>query len=332
VVEGVADSIVGVLQYDVSRHGDLIYLPGAAVDELQATLLWWTPEGEEPLPLAPFGGFAPYIDLSPNEQHIAANIDDPDTGGRILWLFRADRPGRQRLAEGMQSFFSTWSPDSEVVYFNVHGADGEWSLWRQPVDRSTAPERLLAAPEGGIVYPASVSGDGSGDLLVYAVRTAEGESEIHLLPLEEGGEPEILVATTPHFVGQSSLSPDGRYLAYQSQETGQAEVYVLDRETRSRILISTAGGSWPVWTGDGSKIFYGSGGRIFRVDVVTEPNFSASPPEPVPIEEMSSPWIDVNADGSRILFSRPVEQAPEGPPRLIGVSNWFRELNERVPR
>jgi serine/threonine-protein kinase len=133
------------------------------------------------------------------------------------------------------------------------------------------------------------------------------------------------------------FSPDGRWLAYLSNESGRFEIYVQPYPgPGGKWQISTEGGTEPVWNPNGRELFYRSGDKMFAVDVATQPGFSAGKPrmlfegkyEPAPA---TFPNYDVSADGQHFLMLKLMEQAEEAPTQINVVLNWFEELKRRVP-
>ena len=146
-----------------------------------------------------------------------------------------------------------------------------------------------------------------------------------------GGEAMPLIATGTLGSGLA-LAPDGRWLAYSSNETGRSEVYVQRLpELGSRRQISTTGGNHPRWSRDGSELFYRFGNRVMRVPIQTEPVFQPGPSEVL----IDGPYsglrdYDVAPDGRFLMVK--LNQAEIGSPaRLVLVQNWFEELKRLVP-
>jgi serine/threonine-protein kinase len=137
------------------------------------------------------------------------------------------------------------------------------------------------------------------------------------------------VETAPRF------SPDGHFIAYNSDESGRAEVYVRPYPgPGGKWQISTDGGTEPVWNPKGRELFYRSGNKMMAVDVTTEPTFSVGKPKmlfegayiPTP---RSFPDYDVSPDGERFLMLKSTEQS--APAQINVVLNWFEELKQKVP-
>ena len=135
-----------------------------------------------------------------------------------------------------------------------------------------------------------------------------------------------------------TLSPDGRWLAYQSDETGNSQIYVrpFPAVDEGRWQISSAGGDEPLWSRDGRELFFrGRSGEMMTVRVTTAPTFSAEAPRALfPAGEYarsaSYRGYDVSPDGRRFLMLRPIVDSVEAAPnRVVVVDNWFEELRSR---
>jgi Tol biopolymer transport system component len=144
---------------------------------------------------------------------------------------------------------------------------------------------------------------------------------------------------TPFNEGAPQFSPDGRWLAYVSNESGRYEIYVQPYPgPGAKSQISTDGGGEPLWNPDGRELFYRSGNKMMVVEITAQPSFSAGKPKvlfagpyqtspnPVP-----SPNYDVSPDGQRFLMLKPGDPAGETPTQINVVLNWFEELKRKVP-
>ena len=153
--------------------------------------------------------------------------------------------------------------------------------------------------------------------------------------MEGAGEPELLIHT-PFSELQPKLSPDGRWLAYTSNESGQSEVYVQPFPgLGGKWQISTDGGTEPAWSPQGTELFYRSGRRMMVVPVQTDPAFRAGRPE-ILFEGSyrglnSAPaayqYYDISQDGQQFLMVKP----GQNPGQINVVLNWFEELKRLVP-
>ena len=136
------------------------------------------------------------------------------------------------------------------------------------------------------------------------------------------------------------ISPDGRWMAYSSNEFGKGEVYVRpfpDVNSGGRWQVSTSGGTSPLWSPDGRELFYRNGDTTMAVEVETESTFKSGKPQTLFRGFQNSPYAiwDIHPDGSRFLMIKEstVDTSTEDTPRpkITVVTNWFEELKERVP-
>jgi len=139
--------------------------------------------------------------------------------------------------------------------------------------------------------------------------------------------------------GSPMISPDGKYLAYRSNEFGQNEIYVRpfpDVDSGGRWQVSTSGGRFPIWSPNGKELFYRSPDGIMAVGVETEPTFKLDTPR-ILFQDNNSNYWDIHPDGKRFVMIKPPtstneESALEIPRKINIILNWFEELKERVPK
>jgi serine/threonine-protein kinase len=198
-----------------------------------------------------------------------------------------------------------------------------------PADGSGTPERLTNI--NGINWPGSWSADGR--VLAFATMDPNPAiSGIHLLKLEGDRKPQPFLPAPA--VGPV-ISPDGRWLAYESSESGRGEVYVTPYPgPGSKWQISADGGGEPVWNRNGRELFYRSGNKVLAVDVSTQPTFSAGKPTALfegryVVAAASPAEYDVSTDGQRFVMIKPSDETP--PNQINFVLNWFEELKQKVP-
>ena len=154
----------------------------------------------------------------------------------------------------------------------------------------------------------------------------------------EDGRVESLISSSSDDAG-ASLSPDGNWIAYESDESGQFEIYVQsfpDVDT-NKFRVSAAGGTYPVWARDGEELYYVEGGSMVSVPVQTDPTFVLGVPEPLfPTDAyfFRRPYgrsFDVAPDGRFLMIKIGGPEGRATPPQINVVLNWFQELTERVP-
>ena len=316
---------IGSGHFDVAADGTLAYLDGETPDPVMAgarTLVWVDRQGrQEPLaaPPRPYG--QPRI--SPDETLVATTINDRQND---IWLWDVARRMLTRLTTGPTTkFFPVWMPDGQRLIFSYPGAGLYW----QRIDGTGAVERLGA---NSIGLASSVTKDGS------QVIFAPGARDLMLMTLETGRVTPLI--QTPATERNGVVSPDGRWLAYESDSSGGFEIYVtpFPKAGEGQRRISTDGGTRPLWARNGHELFYvAPAGAIMsaRVDV-RGGAFSAGTPEKV----VEGPYAtgapasgrnyDVSSDGRRFLM---VRQAPatQAGPQLVVVQNWAAELERLVP-
>lgn len=169
-------------------------------------------------------------------------------------------------------------------------------------------------------------------MLVFCEANPEASNDIWVLRLDGDRMPEPFV-TTPFSECSPRLSPDGRWVAYASNESGRTEVYVQAFPgPGGKRLVSTQGGGSAVWSRTGRELFYTSGDRLMAVDITTEPMFAAGLPRLLfegAFETVLGQPFDVSPDGRRFLRIQATEPDPP-PTRISIVLNWFQELREKV--
>jgi Tol biopolymer transport system component len=155
--------------------------------------------------------------------------------------------------------------------------------------------------------------------------------------LHLGDHKEEQFLATPFDEGAPQFSPDGRWLAYVSNESGRYEIYVQPYPgPGGKWQISTEGGTEPVWNPNGRELFYRSGDKMMAVDVATQPSFTVGKAHvlfegPYQPSWTSAQNYDVSPDGQRFLMLKPVESTEAAPTQINVVLNWFEELKRRVP-
>ena len=326
VIDGVMRSaLTAAAQFTVSHSGTLAYLPQTN-QNLQSILVWVDRGGlERPAAEEPREYAAPR--LSPDGTEVAFSQGfggAPDS----VWIYNFDNKSFKRLTfEGTIAGTAAWSADGHWLAFQSN-RDGSRNLYRRPVDGSGPVERLTTSSDTQMIT--SWSRDG------HAI-AFHGGGDISVVPI--GEEPRALVAST-HTECCAVFSPDTGWIAYVSNEEGRDNVYVRpypDPNPDLKWLVSgTEGGQEPVWSPDGSELFYRSGDKMMVVPVKTQPNFTAGRPtvlfENSYLGSNSVPqgyqYYDIAPDGQRFLMIKSVEQERI---QINIIFNWFEELNRLVP-
>ena len=284
----------GAAHLDLSASGDLVYVRGAGSAAGRSLLAFWVdrPGDQEALPFEP-RGFGT-MSLSADDRRLA--VEEREAEGSHIWLYDTDRAGGQRLTTEGSNFDPVWTPDGEWVYFSSI-ADSEPDIWRRRANLS-APAELVYDGDNP-VFPWSISNDGAW--LLFHERSAAG-GEIGRLSLDGEANAELLVSSPANEVNPT-FSPDGRYFAYQSNESGRPEIYVRDIETGERWLISTEGGFLPRWAHEGAEIFYLWASSIWAVTVETDPELTYGQPQRLEWLGTSLNY-EVDATGERTIQLR----------------------------
>jgi Tol biopolymer transport system component len=247
-------------------------------------------------------------------------------------VYEIPRGTLTRLTFDEHSSAPIWSPDGKRIAFATTRPTGP-AILVKPADGSGAEETLVAG-ESLILVPTSWSSDGKF-LAYWAVGSATGR-DIWIVPLTGERKPQPFLQTKFNEM-QARFSPDSRWIAYQSEESGRYEVYVQPFPgPGGKWQISTNGGTTPVWAQNGRELFYMSSGNFMSVSVTAQPTFSASTPRivadypPFLMGRLSNGVYDVSADGQQILFVRAnVENGP--PDEVRVVLNWTEELKQLAP-
>ena len=222
-------------------------------------------------------------------------------------------------------------PDGARIAFPSDRGGSRQLFWKSADGAGTAEQ--LTNDELFSPGVTSISPDGK---LAFGTLSVTGNADIGIIELQ--GERNITVfLETPFDEGQPAISPDGRWVAYLSPESGRQEIYVRPFPgPGGKWQISTEGGVAPVWARNGRELFYASSptGQLMAVDITTEPTFQAGTPRVV-LEEgfrlvagTQGANYDVSPDGQRFLM---VQGGEANLTQLNVVLNWFEELKERVP-
>ena len=309
-----ATGLAGVPLVAVSRTGLLVYAPTVSASQL----VWVSRDGaEQALADTPRNYGNPRLD--PEGRWVLVQAND-------LWVHDLERSTFTLLtaADVTYGAFPVLTPDGTQVVFRTLAG-----LSRQATEGSGRGEQI--AGTGFEDFPATISPDGAQ--LLFVRLSSETSGDIYIASLTGNAEVRPLLAT-PAYEGSAKLSPDGRWLAYSSNDSGRMEVYLRPFPAPDRRWqVSTEGGTQPIWNPDGTELFYRNANRMMVVSVAIgdEPTLS----DPVLLFDqqyaygsgLTIPNYDISADGQRFVMVKEESNAS----RLNIVQNWFQELTERVP-
>jgi serine/threonine protein kinase len=321
-----------IAQLAVSNTGALVYIPEEQ-SFWQENLVWVSRDGEVQH-IRSFTG-NPIFRLSPDGRSAAISLWD--AGRTRIEVLDLQRNVATRLTEEPSILWlnPVWSPDGNEILFGT-GSTVEGGIYRKRVDSAEPAELLLRAASQWGAVPWSFGPNG---VLAFTTYHPDNEVDIRFFSPDQGAElPTTL--NTPHSERQPVFSPGGRWLAYQSDESGAYEIYVSEYPGGGRKKqVSTGGGAGPLWSLDGSELFFQSedGRRLFAVDIATGPGPGFEISEQHLLFEGSfrvsydtALSFDLSPDGRRFLMrQRPVGDLVAR--ELVLVLDWFSELERLIP-
>ncbi len=317
VAEGVAVDNSGVGAISASTVGSIAYRIGVAGRERQLT--WFDRSGNQVgRPQAPDSASPLNPSLSPDGRHVALNRSV--NGNADIWLHDLTRGVLSRFtSDPLPEIYPVWSPDGRRIVFarptpNPQGQG--FRLYQKPTS-GTGEETLLLETSQNMI-PIDWSRDGR--FLLYETQGPSGAWDMWALPMERNGKP-FPVAQTSFDERPGEFSPDGKWAAFESNESGRYEIYVQSfPDPGAKTIVSTGGGLQPRWRPDGKELFYvAPDGRLMAVSLRFPPRGqTVEPASPVPLFQTrvgstrtggSKQEYDVSPDGQRFLMNTLTEQA-----------------------
>jgi Tol biopolymer transport system component len=311
--------------FSASQTGILVYQAGA----LQLSqLVWFDRDGNQ---LESLGEPGTYYRprLSPDGRRVAVDKSDLQNNGDI-WIYELSRPGSTRFTfdQGDETA-PLWSPDNSRIAFTSSLGRSVSDLYQKATSGSVIDELLLS--NGFRKIPFDWSSD--GNLILFA----EDADDYDLWVFSVKDQKADPLLTTPFNETEGQFSPDGKWIAYASDESGRFEIYLQTfPELEAKWQVSTGGGSAPRWSRDGQELFFiAPDKRLMRTEFKTASLLKVAVPQPLFATRIKDPrglsaiHYDVSLDGRRFLINSEIEDADTAPITL--VLNWFEELKERVP-
>ena len=350
VAENVASGLVpgralnGVAHFAVSRSGTLAYVGGSFTEAGPRTLAWVDRAGREELLGIPPRPYV-YPRLSPDGTRIALTVRDQEFD---IWLWEIARKTLSRFTfDPADDRYSSWTPDGRRIAFGSTRG-GEAGLWWQAADGTGVPERLARFPLSRYLYllPTSMLPD-STSLVATATPGGGGVTggatpDLWVVTLGANPQSNPLLETT--FTERNAeVSPDGGWVAYESLESGRAEVYVrpFPDLAGGKWQVSTDGGSQPMWAPSGDELFFVAPmGGLMRARVergsplrIATPTQALNGPYLWTVPAFAGRLYDMSRDGQRFLFLKETGAPDQSniPTGVTVVQNWTEELKRLVP-
>ncbi len=321
VADGVVVGPGGGARMGMSRDGAFAYVTGPLA--LRDLVMVDRAGSVRVLPAEPQGYIAPR--LSPDGRRIAVEVDEPDLVNSDVWLYDMAQHTRTRLTFDQAGHRPIWTPEGRRIVYS-RGQFSQGDLYWIPADGTGPAESLLVAPEdqwAGDITP-------DGRTLIFRSGGAGPVRSIHTLSLQEPRTARPFVVN--QFDNHSpSLSPDGHWIAYVSNESGRLEVYVRPFPgPGGRWQVSLDGGTEPVWAASGRELFYRNGAKMMVAAITLHPTFTmGARRELFQGNYVNDPVFrsyDVTRDGQAFVMVR----SPKPMGDFVVVLNWFDQL--RVAR
>ncbi len=330
VLEGVGVKSIGALAFDVSSTGDLVYAPGG-IARADRSLTWVDRSGKETPIAAPLRNYF-YARISPDGSRLSLDIRDEE---QDIWIWDLRREVMARLtARAGADEYGIWTPDHRVIF--ASDLAGRIDLFRHRPDAIGEPEQLgVTSAERRVAYPNAITPDGTQ--LVFRSATG-GKNDLFVVNLSGNRTVRTLLGT-PHEERNPSFSPDGKYMAFESDMTGgRLEVFIrpFPDVDSGQWKVSVAGGDEPVWSPTGREIFYIADGKMMSVGVTITPG---GPELGKPVALFAStPFFfggvgrnyDIARDGQRFVMVKNPPTTGGGLVPISVVLNWGQEIRDRV--
>jgi serine/threonine-protein kinase len=315
-----------VPQVAFSSTGTMAYIP-VNPRPRQKALTWVDRAGLEQ-PTGASGGdyFQPRV--SPDGRRVAVTVLEGGGDHNDVWLYDLTRETWSRFTSEGDNAFPLWAPDGRQLTY-VSNKAGPDNMYRKSLDGSGPEERLLASDRPN--YPFSWA----AGVLAFVAPFPRTAQDIWVLRPDRPGKPSPFLET-PFGEGAPAFSPDGRWLAYVSNESGRNEIHVRPFPgPGEKVTISAEGGNEPVWSRNGRELFYRRGDAMMAVEITTSPVLSVGTPRRLfekPYERSSLLWpeYDVTPDGQRFMMVKRIDQ-DDAPAQINVVLNWTEELKRLVP-
>lgn len=312
LIDGVANNNTAMdEQFAVGDDGTLVYAPGT--EAAVTRQIMEADRGGTTRAVTTDTRAFEDLSLSPDGRRLAVTIEGPTWN---IWTFDLERHILTRLTFQDDNRDPVWDADGEqVIYTSLR--HGQWGLYRKAADGADTEKNLFGSANW--LFASSCSPDRRR--LSFVVQSTVTAADIWLLPLG-GGAPSPFLQT-PFTEWFPQYSPDGRWITYESNESGRPEIFVQPASGGGKWQISTEGGVRPVWPRSSKEIFYLDGNKLMAVPVETSPTFSAGTPHEVFKKDffLSGHYYDATADGRHFYFIQSLDQGT-GPTEIKTILHW----------
>jgi Tol biopolymer transport system component len=312
--------------FSVSTTGSIALQPGTG--GVTSELVWLDRNGKE---LGKVGGPDTYLDLalSPDASRLAYSLNDTRTDTHDIWVRDIARDTASRLTfDPKDDIRPVWSPDGARVIFSSNRSGP--NVCMEKASNGTGDDRPVYKDDAGNVFPRDISRDGRW--LALDRFAAVAQPNIDVVPSDGKPTPVRVPGNTAQLAGQ--FSPDGRFIAYVSNETGTPEVYVQTWPLGGgKWQISNGGGSLARWRTDGKELFYRNAEfQFFSVPLSLDPRFTAGIPQPLfkrrlQVSAIAVPTWTITPDGQRFLLNAALASTQASP--FTVILNWPEALNAK---
>ncbi len=315
----------------LAQDGTLVY---ANRSGLRQQLVWRSRSGERLAAIGQPQDSVTHASLSPDGLDVA--VSGTESGKFDIWVHNIARGNKTRItfSPGV-NIHPTWAPSGRQIAYSLV-REGHVDIFQTSADASGEDTQLTDEP----LEEFAPDWSDDGKYLIYHTRgDLKTQRDIRYRELKEGGGASALVdfIATPFNERTAMFSPDGRFVAYLSDQSGEDEVYVRPFPEGDRVdKVSLNGGGQPRWSRDGREIFYAEGTTLMAVSVRTSGSFAVSPPEPLfdhpGLLNMGSnreARYDVSVDGQRFVLPERVEGRAGKPPTIHVVLNWYEEFRDQ---
>ncbi len=308
--------------FSASDEGTLVYLRSKINSD--ATLVWLDRKGDE---IGQLGDRAQYgtVVLSPDNRRAAVTIRDPVSDTHDIWIYEIERNFRTRFTHGpADENYPVWQPDGRALLFaSDHG--GRYAIYRKELGGTGEGELVFDLDTPVVIWDYA----DNGHTVVYSTVGEDGSLDLWSINLSGGKEPRLL-RRTPGDEGAAKLSPDGRWIAFWSDESGTGQVYLAPWPEMSPISqVTTTTGTWHFWRGDSRELIcQEETGRIQSYTLEPDGGTMHIGVQ-VHLFDFTMPskegaWLDLAATGERFLVLN--SDAIKAPAYCEVVTDWLSRI------